>query len=154
MHSTRAKPMPSRQRGIALLEALLAFLVLSIGLLALSRLQTHLRTNADASRERSEAVRLAQTDIEGLRAFANSADWDAIADASADVTPAGSRTRYTLDRVVQSSADPALKAVQLTLQWNDRHGAAQQWRLATLIAGQDPALSAAFTLPRPLLTHP
>ena len=154
MPSNRSKPTRARQRGVALLEALIAFLVLSIGLLALSRLQTHLRTNADLSRERSEAVRLAQTDIEGLRAFANTADWDAIADASADVTPAGSRTRYTLERQVQTSTDPALKAVQVTLQWNDRHGTAQQLRLSTLIDAQDPALSAALTLPRPLLTHP
>jgi len=154
MHSTPFKSRASRQRGVALLEALLAFLVLSIGLLALSRLQAHLRTNADASRERTEAVRLAQTDIEGLRAFANAADWAAIVDASGDVTPAGSRTRYTLDRVVQTSADPVLKAIHVTLQWNDRQGVAQQLRLATLIGGQDPALSAALTLPRRGLTRP
>lgn len=154
MNPIPANPVPSRQRGVALLEALIAFLVLSIGLLALSRLQTDLRANADAARERTEAVRLAQIDIEGLRAFANPADWDAIADASADVTPAGSRTRYTLERVVEAGAVPALKAVQVTLQWNDRHGTPQQWRLATMIAGPDPALSAALTLPRPQLTPP
>ena len=96
MNPTLANPVPTRQRGVALLEALIAFLVLSIGLLALSRLQTHLRTNADAARERSEAVRLAQTDIESLRVFASRADWDSIADASADVTPAGSRTRQRI----------------------------------------------------------
>ena len=156
MATTWIRPFPAqrRQRGVAMLEALIAFLVLSVGLLALSRLQTGLRTNADAARERSEAVRLAQTDIEGLRAFANSAAWEAIADASSDVTPAGSRTHYTLERVVRTSADPALKAVEVTLQWNDRHGAAQQLQLSTLIASQDPALSAALTLPRPRLTHP
>ena len=154
MNSTRPKPVPSQQRGVALLEALIAFLVLSIGLLALSRLQTHLRTNADAARERSEAVRLAQADIESLRVFASRADWDSIADASADVTPAGSRTRYALERVVQASVEPGLKAVQVTLQWSDRHGTAQQVQLATLIAGQDPALAGALTLPRPQLTHP
>ena len=154
MNPTRPRPAPSRQRGVALLDALLAFLVLSIGLVALSRLQGDLRANADSARERTEAVRLAQLDIEGLRAFIDAAGWDAIDETSADVTPTGSRTSYTLERTVQATSGPALTAVQVTLQWTDRHGSAQQLRLATLIAGQDPALSAALALPRPRLTHP
>jgi hypothetical protein len=44
--------------------------------------------------------------------------------------------------------------VQVTLQWSDRHGATQQLRLATQIASQDPALSAALTLPRWPITRP
>ena len=67
-------------------------------------MQADLRASADAARERSEAVRLAQVDIEGLRAFADSAGWNAIVDATADVTPAGSSTAYTLERVVQTRA--------------------------------------------------
>ena len=154
MERSLTQRTPARQRGVALLEALIAFLVLSLGTLALTRLQDALRASADAARERSEAVRLAQFDIEGLRAFANSAAWSAIADASADVTPTGSSTRYMLERVVQTNPELALKAVQVTLHWNDRHGAAQQLRLATLIAGQDPALSGALTLPRPPIGSP
>ena len=149
-----AHTVRSRQRGVSLLDALLAFLTLSLGMLAMSRLQTDLRASADAARERSEAVRLAQLDIEGLRAFADTAGWNAIADATTDVTPAGSTTGYTLERVVETRTEPALKAVQVTLHWSDRRGAAQQWHLATLIAGHDPALAGALTLPRPLLTPP
>ena len=145
---------PARQRGVSLVEALLAFLVLSLGLLALSRLQTDLRASAEAARERSEAVRLAQLDIEGLRSFAGNAGWNAIADATVDATPAGSSTVYTLERAVQTRSEPTLKAVQVTLHWNDRRGTAQQWRLSTLIAGHDPALSGALTLPHPALTPP
>lgn len=154
MSPTSHRPLPSRQRGIALLEALLAFLVLSIGMLALSRLQNELRAGADEARERTEALRLVQSDIEDLRAFAGMAGWEAIDNASADVTPAGSTTQYTLERAVQTIAGPALKAVQVTLRWTDRHGAAQQLRLDTLIAGQDPALAGALTLPRPPLSSP
>jgi Tfp pilus assembly protein PilV len=145
---------PARQRGVSLLEALLAFLALSLGMLALSRLQADLRASADAARERSGAARLAQVDIEALRAFTDIASWNAIADTTADVTPAGSGTAYTLQRVVQTRAEPALKEVQVTLHWVDRRGVAQQWQLATLIAGHDPALSGALTLPRPPQTPP
>ncbi len=141
-------------RGFAMIEALIAFLVLSIGMLALARLQNDLRVNADAARERTEAMRLAQIDIERLRAFADAAGWNAIADAEIDVTPAGGTTAYTLTRVVTTNAEPALKTVQVTLRWNDRHGAGQSLRLSTLIAGHDPVLSGALTLSRPPLAHP
>jgi len=144
----------ARQRGVSLLEAVLAFLALSLGALALSHLQTELRVSADLARERSEAVRLAQLDIEGLRAFADIAGWNAIDSQTADVTPAASTTAYTLERVVQTHDETALKTVQVTLRWSDRRGNAQQWRVATLIAGLDPALSGALMLPRPPSTPP
>jgi Tfp pilus assembly protein PilV len=137
-----------------MLEALVAGLTLSLGMLALSHLQSTLRAGADAARERSEAVRLAQLDIEGLRGFASLAGWNAIADQTADVTPPGSTTRYTLDRVVQTSDHVPLKAVQVTLRWTDRQGTARQLRLDTLIAGHDPALSGALGVPRPALAAP
>jgi Tfp pilus assembly protein PilV len=148
------RTLAARQRGVSLVEALLAFLVLSLGMLALARVQADLRASADAARERSVAVRLAQLEIEGLRAFAGTAGWEAIVAATADVTPAGSSTSYTLERVVRTSSEPALKWVQVTLHWNDRRDAAQQWRVSTLIAGHDPALSGALALPRPPLTPP
>ena len=142
----------TQQRGLSLLETLIALLVLSLGMLALTRLQTGLRVGADAARERSEAVRLAQLDIEDLRAFTDLDGWAAIVDAATDVTPTGSTTRYTLERVVETHAEPALKAVRITLRWNDRHGSAQQLQLDTLIGGHDPALSGGLTLVRrPLL---
>jgi Tfp pilus assembly protein PilW len=62
--------------------------------------------------------------------------------------------RTAADLVVQSDAKLGRKAVQVTLRWFDRHGAAQQLRLATQIAGQDPALAGALTLPRPAIVHP
>ena len=150
---TFTRPSPP-QHGIALLEALIAFLLLSIGILALSWQQGGLRQNSDAARQRSEAVRLAQKDIEDLRAFATLDAWDDIADASVDATPAGSPTHYTLTRVVQTRDQPALKSVRVTLGWNDRHGAAQQLVLDTLIAGQDPALAGALAQPHPAMTRP
>ena len=154
MKPARRHHVPARQRGVAMIEALIAFLVLSLGMLALARLQSDLRINADAARERTAAMRLAQLDIERLRAFVDGAGWNAITDTELDVTPAGDTTAYTLTRVVVTNTEPALKSVQVTLRWNDRHGAGQSLRLSTLIAGHDPVLAGALTLPHPPLAHP
>ena len=143
---------PARQRGTALLSALIAFLVVSVGLLALTRGQSQLRLNGDLARQRSEAARLAQADIEGLRAFAaltgaGVSTWADIADATLDVTPAGSPTAYALSRhIVEAST--GYKALRVTVAWTDRSGTAQQMRLATAIARHDPAYAGALTQPR------
>ena len=45
------------QRGISLVEALVAMLVMSFGMLAIVGLQATLRLNADVAKQRAEAVR-------------------------------------------------------------------------------------------------
>jgi len=57
------------QRGVGLIEALIAFLVLSLGMLAIARVQSDMRAHAELARQRTEAVRIAQQDIETLRAY-------------------------------------------------------------------------------------
>lgn len=147
------------QRGFALLETLIAALVVAAGAAALLWLQGELRHNADAARQRTEAARLAQADIERLRGFvavdaaAGSPAWSEIEDDAQDVTPDANPTRYTLTRVVQTDTALALKTVDVTLRWTDRRGQAQQLSLQTLIAGHDPALGAALGLPRPALAR-
>ena len=149
-----------RQRGFALLEALIAAVLVAAGAIALIWLQGELRFNADAARQRTEAARLAQADIERLRGFVTieadvgSTAWSEIADDVLDVTPAASPTRYTLTRIVQTNAALSMKTVEVTLRWSDRRGQAQQLSLDTLIVGHDPALAGALSLPRPALQQP
>ncbi len=143
------------QRGLTLIEALVALLVLSLGMLAVARLQPQLRQHAELARQRSEALRLAQEDIERLRGFAAVASsagvrsYDAIATAQriveADADPA-SNTRYHLARDIDAAAMPNAKHVTVTVDWLDRGGALQQVRLATVIAAADPALAGSLAL--------
>ncbi|HMN76797.1 MAG TPA: hypothetical protein PKC97_12075 [Burkholderiaceae bacterium] len=153
MHARRHRRC--REQGFALLEALIAAVLVAAGAAALLWLQGELRFNADVARQRTEAARLAQADIERLRAFVavdgGSPGWSEIDDDVQDVTPVASPTRYTLTRLVQADSALALKTIDVTLRWTDRRGQAQQLSLATTIAGHDPALAGALSLPRPAI---
>ncbi|MEO7010517.1 MAG: hypothetical protein ABI156_15305 [Caldimonas sp.] len=144
-----------RQRGTTLIEALIAFLVLALGILAIGRVQTYLRLGSDVARQRSEAVRLGQEDLETLRAYSviaaasGARSFAEIASAAATID-AGSgyatNTQYRLTREIQPGASDATKSARVTVAWADRTGDAQYVVLNSIIAGNDPAYSAALTL--------
>ena len=66
---TRRPGLSRPSRGVSLIEALVALAVMSIGLLGVAGMQATLRSTADLSKQRSEAVRLAQEKLEDLRSF-------------------------------------------------------------------------------------
>lgn len=140
---------PQAQRGIGLIEALLAFLVLSLGMLAMTRVQSDLRAHAELARQRTEAVRIAQQDIETLRAYsvlgtsAGARSYDQITSAITTVDSIAP-TRYELSRQVGTSADGQAATVAVTVRWNDRRGEPQHMALSSVIARSAPALAAAL----------
>lgn len=144
----RPHPRKRPQRGIGLIEALVAFLVLSLGMLAIARMQSDLRAQAELARQRTEAVRIAQQDIETLRAYsalttsASVRSYEQIASASATIDSIGP-TRYELTRQVARSADGQAASVAVNVRWNDRRGEAQYTTLSSVIARGAPALAAA-----------
>jgi Tfp pilus assembly protein PilV len=151
MHSIASR----RQGGFTLVEVLVAFLVLTLGLLAVIRVQPALRQHAELARQRSEATRLAQQDIEGLRGFVQigiagtAPAYDAIVAAGYAVEPdALGSPRYAVERRVDAVSIPNARAIDVTVRWLDRAGEPQQARLTTLIAASDPSLAAAILLPR------
>lgn len=65
----RTQNIRSRQVGVGLIELMVSVLVLSIGLVALARLQIELVRGAADSRARSAAVALAEQKLEDLRSY-------------------------------------------------------------------------------------
>ena len=57
------------QRGVSLIEAIVAMAVMAFGMMAVVGLHTTLRQNSDIAKQRSEAVRIAEEAIEQWRAF-------------------------------------------------------------------------------------
>jgi hypothetical protein len=140
-----------RQRGASLIEALLAFLVLSLGLVGVAKLHGQVRLNADIARQRSEALRLAQTDIETLRSFTTlttdplaSGYADIVAHAASQPSSSALHTNAGFELERDVFADDGFRSAALTVRWLDRRGHAQQVTLQSLIAGTSPALSGAL----------
>ena len=134
-------------RGVSLVEALVAMAVMSFGMLGIAGLQSSLRLNTDASRQRSEAVRLAQESIEQARAFSVTATAagkvaydDLLAGTVAD-TVAGTNTTYTRTLTVPAIAAGQLyKQVIVDVTWVDRTNTTQSVRLSTTVQRVAPEL--------------
>ena len=164
-----------RESGVSLIEALVALAIMAFGMLGVIGMQATLRFNADVSKQRSEAVRLAQEEIERWRNFSvlattpGTAAFDDIANvAAATVTlPASANATYTRTTTVAPAVagDPLLKKVTVSVSWLDRRAASstdlQAVTLTTVIAGIAPELAGSLSIPgdqaatqRPRERHP
>ena len=134
--------MTKHQRGITLVEALVGVLLLSLGLLGALRLQSWLRLHGDVALQRSEAVRMAQQDLEQLRGFTDAAAFEAITHQRRETTHS---TRFTLDRTV--STEHRIKNSLIAVSWQDRSGSTQTVQLHSSLNGLPPVYSAVLALP-------
>ena len=150
-----------RESGVSPIEALVALAVMAFGMLGVIGMQASLRFNADVSKQRSEAVRLAQEGIENWRNFSvlattpGKAAFDDIASAAAATValPASANATYTRTTTVAPAVagDPLLKKVTVTVNWLDRRAASpsdsQAVTLTTVIAGIAPELAGSLSIP-------
>ena len=144
-----------RQRGISLLESLIAMGVAAAALLGLLSMQTLLSCSADAAKQRSEAVRLADEQIESMRPYTKIASTPgqlAWADLAAGTDAVSTNATYMRAWTIDGSAADTLRQVTVTLSWQDRAGEAPQMVLSSVIAQMDPADVGALGFPLPANT--
>jgi Tfp pilus assembly protein PilV len=158
MNALRATGWP-RARGVSLIEALVALAVMAFGILGVVGVQSTLRQNADVSRQRAEAVRIAQEAIENWRAFTalpttagQTAYADIVSGAAVSVDPAIANTSFAVTRSVadlQASdpAEPRLRHLVVNVAWTDRIGQTQHVVLDSSIAGIAPELAGSLAIP-------
>ncbi|WP_235539275.1 prepilin-type N-terminal cleavage/methylation domain-containing protein [Pelomonas sp. Root662] len=157
----------SRQRGVTLIEALVALMVMSFGMVALVTLMGNLRRSGDVAKQRSEAMRLAQADLAQVRSFytltkpnpANTAEFDYENDIGSDAwseTVPDSNTTFAISRNVSqltAGREISAKSVQVTVTWKDRAAkstdGSQSLELSTLVARVEPAFSGALSIAPP-----
>lgn len=153
----------TQQRGIALIEAMVALLIVSFGALGLVGMHLFLNRNADVAKQRSEAARLAQAEMEAMRVYrtiGTSSDalfWTNIIKndtTAATVTtgtasnPYTSNTTYALQRSVPAS-DPSAgkyKEVQVRVTWLDRSGENQALVFKSVMNGVDPSTAVSLSI--------
>lgn len=142
-------------RGISLIEALVAMAVMAFGMLGVVGMQATLRSNADLSKQRTEAMRIAQERMEDLRYFSVLSDTASTGnkafDAKATFTPTTvtgytTNTTYSVEGSVTPSGSTAHKTLVIDVTWNDRAGVSQKVRLASAMAQIAPELGASLVV--------
>lgn len=141
----------SPQRGVSLIEALVALAVMAIGMMGLVGVQSTLRSTSDVAKQRSEAVRIAQQEIERLRAFTALTGgpgtyYAPMANAAANIV--GTNATFTRTTTVSALAAPqAGTTLYVDVTWTDRTDQNQRVQLSTVVAGIAPELAGTLVVP-------
>lgn len=142
-------------RGFTLIEALVAMLVMSFGMVAIAGFQGSLTRNSDLAKQRSEATRFAEQKMEQLRAYGQVDTSPSGVDhvfnytddvVSGPVSPASvpdvpsyaTNATFTRTWTVTPNAANTEKWINVTVAWTDRTGTSQQVQLLSVISKFDP----------------
>jgi len=141
------------QHGFTLLESLVAMLVIAFGLLSLAGMQLTLSRNADVAKQRGEATRLAQQQIELMRSYTTIAaaaghtlTWEALANGADAIT---TNTNFTRTWTLGGTSSDSMRRASVALSWVDRADQTHTLTLNTVISQTDPADMGALGFPAP-----
>ncbi len=153
----------SWNRGVSLIEALVALAVMAFGMLGIVAIQASLRNNADIARQRTEAARFANEFIEEARAYSvvsttggKRAFDDIVTDPGTTLN--GTNASYNRVVTVTDSPDFRFKTLHARVTWTDRSNVTQEVELSSVIHRTPPELAMSLAIPPanawPLGRHP
>jgi Tfp pilus assembly protein PilV len=140
------------QRGFTIIEALVALLIMTFGLLAASGMQMTLSSNADVSKQRTEAMRLAQEKMEYLRSYSQLTtatgvvSWAGLASGTDSNT---TNATYSRTWSLGGSSSDTHRVVSVAVSWTDRSGESQSITLNSVISKTDPSDTGFLAFPLP-----
>ena len=131
---TSKQTRPARQRGLSLIEVLIAVLILAIGLLGIAAMQAITLRNSASAFDRTQAVVLSYAMLDRMRANADAARLGSYNLAEACTVPTGTPTLIQTDQRlwIQALKDTmgnaattggtingAASVCTVTVKWND-----------------------------------
>jgi len=130
--------LKNRNKGIGLIEVLVTTVVVAIGLLALASLQGTFYSSSGDSKTRSEALVIAEKEMERVRNMILSGDYTTLPTPTTPVT--GSNESFTVAQGIVAATSPTRKEVTITVTWG---GAAtdETISLTSEVVFSDPASS-------------
>ena len=141
MTQSKSNNTRSRRAGFVLIEALIALLLISVGLLAVSRLQVLSISGAGEAKQYSTAMAISQRQLENLRNILLRGQFEMANGAQPVAGVAGDNATYNLAWTVLPN--PVLATTEqielrVTTTWTDRNGDPKTIDLNSVIAWDDP----------------
>ena len=148
--------LPIKQLGFTLIEAMIAFAVAGIGILAVVSFQAELISTSAQSKARAEALQIAQSKLEEFKnftfiditAFNASPLYAATTYATTtDQTITGTNAVFTRD--YQITANGSLRDIEVNVSWTDAKNVTQNVTLNTSLTYESQAVISAENLVEP-----
>jgi Tfp pilus assembly protein PilV len=133
-----------RARGIALIEALIAMVVLAVGILSIAKLNTVMMGVSGQAKARAEAIMLADAKVAELRNSIIKTQYSGLVSSAAAETLAGVSANFSRTWTVADDTSPDRKRIEVSVSWTDNANVAQVVEVNSVVAWNDPAKALGF----------
>lgn len=134
-------------QGYYLMEVLIAFIIISIGILGLLKLSTIVSIETSRNKQRNEALSYAQSKIESFRNYqtinttSGYLAYQDIVSSSSATTIVGSNAAYSQSWTVQTYTAPDYKIINMVMTWTSQTNDPETVNLSTMISSNNPVSS-------------